>query len=72
MITVALATPMRRPELMNCTWADVDFDTQTIEVNLKDNTKDTWKWLIKDAEHNCEKIVFRRERWLRYVKVAGQ
>jgi len=31
MITVALATAMRRSELMNCTWADVDFDAQTIE-----------------------------------------
>ncbi len=51
MITVALATAMRRSELMNCTWADVDFDAQTIEVNLKENTKDTWEWRIKDAEH---------------------
>ena len=51
MITVALATAMRRSELMNCTWADVDFDAQTIEVNLKENTKDTWKRFIKDAEH---------------------
>jgi len=51
MITVALATAMRRSELMNCIWADVDFDAQTIEVNSKENTKDTWKWSIKDAEH---------------------
>ena len=50
-ITVALATAMRRSELMNCTWADVDFDAQTIEVNSKENTKDTWKWLIKDSDH---------------------
>jgi integrase len=51
MITIALATAMRRSELMNCTWADVDFDAQTIEVNPKENTRDTWKWFIKDAEH---------------------
>ena len=51
MIKVALATAIRRSELMNCTWADVDFDAQTIEVNLRENTKDTWKWFIKDAEH---------------------
>jgi len=50
MTIVALATAMRRAELLNCTWADVDFDTQTIEVNPKKNTKDTWKWLIKDAD----------------------
>ena len=50
-ITVALATAMRRAELLNCTWADVDFDAQTIEVNPKENTRDTWKWLIKDSDH---------------------
>ncbi len=49
-ITVALATGMRRAELLNCTWADIDFDAQTIEVNPKENTKDTWQWLIKDAD----------------------
>ena len=49
-ITVALATAMRRAELLNCTWADIDFDAQTIEVNPKQNTKDTWEWLIKDSD----------------------
>ena len=51
MITVALATAMRRAELLNCTWGDVDFDAQTIEVNPKQNTRETWEWLIKDADH---------------------
>jgi integrase len=50
-ITVAFATAMRRAELLNCTWGDVDFDAQTIEVNPKQNTKETWQWLVKDAEH---------------------
>ncbi len=51
LITVALATAMRRAELLNCTWGDVDFDAQTIEVNPKQNTKETWEWLVKDADH---------------------
>ena len=51
MITVGLATAMRRAELLNCTWADIDFDEQTIEVNPKENTRDTWEWLIKDSDH---------------------
>lgn len=50
MITVALATAMRRAELLNCTWADVDFNAQTIEVNPKQKSKETWEWLIKDAD----------------------
>ena len=51
LITVALATAMRRAELLNCTWGDVNFDAQTIEVNPKQNTKETWEWLVKDADH---------------------
>ncbi len=51
MITVGLATAMRRAELLNCTWADVDFDAQTIEVNPKENAKDIWEWRIKDTDH---------------------
>jgi integrase len=51
LITVALATAMRRAELLNYTWGDVDFDAQTIEVNPKQNTKETWEWLIKDADY---------------------
>jgi len=51
MVTVALTTAMRRAELLNCTWGDVDFDAQTIEVNPKQNTKETWEWLVKDADH---------------------
>ena len=42
---------MRGAELLNCTWADVDFDAQTIEVNPKENTKDIWEWRIKDTDH---------------------
>ena len=39
MITVGLATVMRRAELLNCTWGDIDFDAQTVEVNPKQITK---------------------------------
>jgi integrase len=49
-ITVALATAMRRAELLNCTWRDVDFDAETIEVCSKQKTKETWQWLVKDAD----------------------
>ena len=51
LVTVALATGMRRAELLNCTWGDIDFDAQTIEVNPKENTKETWEWRIKDTDH---------------------
>ena len=51
LILTALVTGMRRGELLNATWRDVDFANLTMEVNSKKNTDETWEWLIKDSEH---------------------
>ena len=51
LLSVELATGMRRGEILNTTWRDVNFDKLTIEVNPKKNTDETWEWYIKDAEH---------------------
>ena len=45
-IVVALSTALRRGELLNCTWEDIDFEEQTIKVSPKVNTAQTWEWLI--------------------------
>lgn len=50
LIVVAVATGMRRGELLNCTWDDIDFEKQTVEVSPKGNTDETWEWQIKDYE----------------------
>jgi integrase len=42
---------MRRGELLNCTWRNVDFEGMTIEVCPKENTAETWEWHVKDADH---------------------
>jgi integrase len=41
---------MRRGELLNCTWSDIDLVAQTLTVSPKDDTKETWAWLIKDCD----------------------
>jgi integrase len=51
LIITALCTGMRKSELLNCTWADIDFDEMTIEVSSKKSSDYTWEWLIKDADH---------------------
>ncbi len=51
LIITTLCTAMRRSELLNCTWTDIDFDEMTMEVSPKKNTNYTWEWLIKDADH---------------------
>ena len=49
LIAVGLCTGMRRGELLNTVWRDVDFANQTIKVSPKRNTEKTWEWHIKDA-----------------------
>lgn len=50
LIVVGLATGMRRAELLNTTWRDVNFDEMTIEVNPKEDRKETWLWYVKDTD----------------------
>ncbi|MGB2863108.1 MAG: tyrosine-type recombinase/integrase [Sedimentisphaerales bacterium] len=49
-IVVAISTALRRGELLNCTWGDIDFEEQTIKVSPKANTTQMWEWLIKDTD----------------------
>ena len=50
LIIVALATAMRRSELLNCTWNDIDFEQQVVNITPKVDTAGTWHWDIKDAD----------------------
>jgi len=50
LVLVALCTGMRRGELLNCTWPDIDLAAQTVTVSPKEDTKETWAWLIKDLD----------------------
>jgi len=50
LIRMCLGTGMRRGELMNTTWRDVDFANMTVDVSPKDGHQDTWEWHIKDTD----------------------
>jgi integrase len=50
LIRMGLGTGMRRGELMNTTWRDVDFLNMTIDVSPKKDHGNTWEWHIKDTE----------------------
>ena len=41
---------MRRSELLNLVWSNIDFDEMVFEVSPKRNTKETWEWRIKDTD----------------------
>jgi len=50
LILTALSTALRRGELLNSTWEDIDFNEQTIRVAPKKNTETTWEWKIKTSD----------------------
>ena len=50
LVVVALSTALRRGELLNCTWGDIDFEEQTIKVTPKADIAETWEWRIKDTD----------------------
>lgn len=50
LIYTALITGMRRGELLNAVWSDIDFAAKTISVNSQPDIPETWLWLIKDTD----------------------
>ena len=56
LIMVALQTGMRRGELLNLCWSDIDFDEYAIDITPKSNTDETWEWEIKDHEERTVPI----------------
>ena len=56
LILTALQTGMRRGELLNLVWSDIDFENYEINITPKKNTKETWEWQIKDNEERTVPI----------------
>jgi integrase len=49
-ILTALCTGMRRGELLNTTWQDIDFAGRKVRVSPKHDSECTWVWRIKDTD----------------------
>ena len=48
-IIFGLSTALRRGEILNCVWEDIDFGEQVVKVAPKGNTDTTWEWRIKNT-----------------------
>jgi integrase len=58
-VVLALTTGMRRGEILNLIWSDIDFDfeKQTVQVRPKRDSEKTWEWQVKDADHRTLPLV---------------
>lgn len=50
LILMAWITAMRKGELLNLTWRDIDFENRLVHVTAKADTESTWRWDIKDHD----------------------
>ena len=50
LILTALSTGMRRGELLNTKWNDVDFQKQLIHISPNEASEMIWPWQIKDTD----------------------
>jgi integrase len=64
LIRMGLSTGMRRGELLNTTWHDIDFARMTVDVAPKKDREDTWEWHIKDTERRTLPVTTEMVRLL--------
>jgi len=64
LIRMGLGTGMRRGELLNTTWRDIDFARMTVDVSPKKDREGTWEWHIKDTEQRTLPLTAELVRWL--------
>ena len=57
LLVTALCTGMRRGELLNATWRDIDFQRKTIDVSPKRDTDYVWEWHIKDTDRRTLPLI---------------
>ena len=50
LIAFALETGMRKSELLNLCWRDIDFESRIALVTPKKDSKHTWEWHVKDTD----------------------
>ncbi len=56
-VLLAKTTGMRRGEILNLTWDDIDFERNIIYVQPKQETPETWKWQAKDKDYRVVPLV---------------
>lgn len=51
--SVAYGSGLRKSEILNLTWSDIDFENQQVYVQAKEHTEDTIEWEPKDHQNRA-------------------
>jgi integrase len=71
MVYLAYTTGLRRGEIENLIWTDIDLDQMTIAVNAKDGKDGTIAWQPKDYERRIVPLTEYAGHWLRKLRMAS-
>jgi integrase len=72
LLAVAYGSGLRRREMLNLTWADIDFENQRVRVVPKNSTKYTIEWEPKDHENRVVPISDQASQLLANLQAASQ
>lgn len=50
-MSIAYGSGLRRGEILNLTWADIDFENQRIHLLMKESSQSLIEWEPKDHEN---------------------
>lgn len=70
LLRMCLVTGMRRGELMNTVWRDIDFANMTVEVSPKKSLANTWEWHVKDTDRRTLPPTAELVSWLATHQVS--
>jgi len=71
-VSIGYGSGLRRSEIFNLTWADIDFENQYIHIRPKDSTRQTIEWEPKDHESRVVPMSDETAKMLIDIEVAAE
>jgi len=72
LISLACGSGLKRNEILNLTWSDIDFEKQIIHIRAKAETAQTIEWEPKDHENRVVPICDQSARMLVDMQAEAQ
>ena len=70
LIAIAYGSGLRRAEILNLTWSDIDFDNKQLKVTPKQQTETTIEWEPKDHEARVIPMTDQASHFLKKLRIS--